>query len=260
MTFIYCTECNKYGCGTILIFDFLFLLKKVEVSKAQIIINSIKYKLSFLELKLIFRRGMDDDIIRILVATDNHLGYLGKDTVRSNDSFAAFEEVLITARKEKADFVLLAGDLFHENKPSRKTIHASIDILRKYCTGSDDVYIEILNNQEDIFKNRERKVNYENPFESICLPIFAIHGNHDDPSRDGISEPLSALDILSVSNLINYFGKSDQVDDIEITPILLQKANTRIALYGLGAVRDERLNRMWANKKVKFVKPTAEQV
>lgn len=57
---------------------------------------------------------MDDDIIRILVATDNHLGFLGKDPVRCYDSFAAFEEVLFTATKEKADFVLLGKILSYK--------------------------------------------------------------------------------------------------------------------------------------------------
>ena len=78
---------------------------------------------------------MDDDIIRIVISTDNHLGFMSKDPTRGEDSFAAFEEVLHTAKSRHADFVLLAGDLFHENKPSRKTIHATIDLLRKYCTG-----------------------------------------------------------------------------------------------------------------------------
>jgi len=39
---------------------------------------------------------------------------------------------------------------------------------------------------------------------NISLPVFIIHGNHDDPSGDGL---YSALDILSTSGLINYFGK-----------------------------------------------------
>ena len=41
-------------------------------------------------------RFMDDDIFRILVSTDNHLGFQDKSPVRYADSFAAFEEVLRT--------------------------------------------------------------------------------------------------------------------------------------------------------------------
>ena len=202
----------------------------------------------------------DGEVIRFLVSTDNHLGYCEKDPIRCNDSFAAFEEVLRTAKHKNVDFVLFAGDMFHENKPSRHTIHSTMELLRTYCLGGEPVFIEILNDQEDIFKASMGRVNYEDPFQSISLPIFAIHGNHDDPSREGTTgDALAALDLLAVSNLINYFGKSDRVEDIEIAPILIRKGTTKIAIYGLGAIRDERLNRMWNQKKVKFVRLTQDQ-
>lgn len=54
---------------------------------------------------------------------------------------------------------------------------------------------------------------------------------------------LCALDLLSVAGFVNYFGKAPNVDEIEINPILLRKGKTYLSLYGLGNVRDERLNR-----------------
>jgi double-strand break repair protein MRE11 len=54
----------------------------------------------------------DADTIRIIVSTDNHLGYNERDAVRGLDSFAALEEVLYLAKELQADMVLLAGDLF----------------------------------------------------------------------------------------------------------------------------------------------------
>lgn len=81
----------------------------------------------------------DDNTLRILLSTDNHLGYCEKDSVRGMDSFAAFEEVLRIAKWKKVDFVLLSGDLFHENKPSRLTMHRTMEILRRYCMGPDAV-------------------------------------------------------------------------------------------------------------------------
>lgn len=203
---------------------------------------------------------MDDNIIRIIVSSDNHLGFNEKDTIRGDDSFASFEEMLYKSRQEKADLVLLAGDLFHENKPSRRTLFIAMEIFRKYCLGPDPIYTEILNDQTEIFRSNRGAVNYEDPYLSVSLPIYAIHGNHDDPSREGGNgEALAALDLLSVNNIVNYFGKTEKVDDIELTPILMRKRNTYIAIYGLGAIRDERLNRMWNMKKVKFVRPTKEQ-
>ena len=203
---------------------------------------------------------MDDDIVRILVSTDNHLGFMERDAVRCDDSFAAFEEVLCVAKHKKVDFVLMAGDMFHENKPSRRTLHATMELLRKYCLGEDPIFIEILNDQKEIFKTSQEKVNYENPYQAVSLPVFGIHGNHDDPTREGGNgDVLAALDLLAVSNLYNYFGKVDRVEDIEINPLLIRKGNTKLAIYGLGAIRDERLNRMWNQKKVKFVRLTQEQ-
>ena len=66
---------------------------------------------------------------------------------------------------------------------------------------------------------------------------------------------LSAIDLVSVSGLLNHFGKPASVDNIEISPVLLQKGTTKLALYGLGSVRDERLHKTFCNKKVKMLRP-----
>lgn len=65
----------------------------------------------------------DLDTLRILLSTDNHLGYAEDDNVRGNDSFSALEEVLFLAKEYRCDMVLLAGDLFHHNRPSRRTLY-----------------------------------------------------------------------------------------------------------------------------------------
>lgn len=88
----------------------------------------------------------DADVLRILIATDNHLGFREHDPVRGGDSFEAFDEVLRIAKHEQVrgcgrgahpgangprtmlacpqvDMVLLGGDLFHDNKPTRYTLH-----------------------------------------------------------------------------------------------------------------------------------------
>ena len=102
---------------------------------------------------------MDDEIIRIMISSDNHLGYMEKDSVRCDDSFAAFEEVLIRAKQKGADLVLLGGDVFHENKPTRRSLHSSMDILNKYSYGDSPVYIQVLNEESEIFHTRNKRVN-----------------------------------------------------------------------------------------------------
>ena len=180
------------------------------------------------------------DHMRILVATDNHLGYKEDDLVRKDDSFDAFEEVFQIAVDKDVDLVLLGGDIFHQNKPSKRTICKTIEILRKYCLNDKKkVEFEVLNKDEGVFSTKFGSET--NSFE-VGLPTFTIHGNHDDPA--GVDQ-VSPLDILSSSNLLNYYGKSkiegEGTGSVSIKPVLLGKGKTRVALYGLGWIKDERL-------------------
>lgn len=91
---------------------------------------------------------------------------------------------------------------------------------------------------------------------SIRIPIFMIHGNHDDPS--GL-EYLSNIDLMSSNNYVNYFGKVTNIEDIEVVPILFRKGATKIALYGIGHIKDERLNMAFENKRIKFKRPLKDK-
>lgn len=42
-------------------------------------------------------------------------------------------------------------------------------------------------------------------------------------------------DLLAVTNLVNYVGKQDAIDQVRIAPILLRKGTTRVAFYSLGS-------------------------
>lgn len=50
-----------------------------------------------------------------------------------------------------------------------------------------------------------RRINFESPNHNIGLPVFTIHGNHDDPTG---TTSLSAVNVLSTAMLVNYFGKA----------------------------------------------------
>jgi len=155
--------------------------------------------------------------------------------------------------------VLLAGDLFHENKPSRQTLYKTMTILRRHTMGPNPVQFQISSNQAENFRSAVcNTVNYEDPYSCVDLPIFSIHGNHDDPTRDGGTDMLAALDLLAVNHLVNYFGRHDEVDKVQVSPVLIKKGGTKVALYGMGSMRDERLNRMWQGKKVRFLKANLE--
>lgn len=47
----------------------------------------------------------------------------------------------------QVDFILLGGDLFHDNKPSRRCLHSCITMLRKYCMGDTPVTFNLLSDQ-----------------------------------------------------------------------------------------------------------------
>lgn len=129
-------------------------------------------------------------------------------------------------------------------------------------------------------------VNYEDPNLNIGIPCFSIHGNHDDPQGTGPVSPaakcrmsyladrlqegaLCALDVLSVSGVLNYFGKIDLSPDeadstsdkgIRIKPILLRKGNSHLAMYGVGNVKDARMHYELRSNRVKMYMPEGGDV
>lgn len=176
--------------------------------------------------------------MKILITSDNHLGYKERDPVLSMDSFTTFEEILCIANIRDVDLIIQGGDLFHENRPSRFTLAQAISCIKKYTFGNRDLSLCC-----------NRKLNYEDPNINVAIPIVAIHGNHDDPTG---AFSTSALDILSSFNLINYLGQTQNVDFIEIEPLIF---NDEVALYLLGNIRDRRLYRTFLQKKVNFLRP-----
>ncbi len=71
-------------------------------------------------------------------------GVWEKDEVRREDSFEAFDEVLQLATKWGADAVLLGGDLFHENKPSRSTLVKAMETIKRHCMNDKPVPFQIV--------------------------------------------------------------------------------------------------------------------
>ncbi|KAI6778326.1 uncharacterized protein J7T54_005842 [Emericellopsis cladophorae] len=195
------------------------------------------------------------DTIRILIATDNHVGYEERDAIRKDDSWRTFDEILNLARTHDVDMVLLGGDLFHDNKPSRKSLYQVMRTLRKNCLGEKPCPLEFLSDAAEVFEGAFPQVNYEDPDINVSIPVFSIHGNHDDPSGEG---NFCSLDLLQASGLLNYFGRVAEADNIHVKPVLLQKGETKLALFGLSNVRDERMFRTFRDHKVKWYRPNLQ--
>lgn len=196
------------------------------------------------------------DTIRILITTDNHVGYLEQDPIRGDDSWKTFHEIMNLARTEDVDMVLQAGDLFHVNKPSRKSMYQVIRSLRLNCYGERPCELELLSDASLALDSTFNHLNYEDPNINVAVPVFAISGNHDDSGGEAM---LCPNDVLAATGLINHFGRITQNDDITVTPLLFRKGATNLALYGLANVRDERLFRTFASGNVKFLRPEDSQ-
>ena len=132
------------------------------------------------------------------------MGYNERDAIRGDDSWKSFHEVMCLAKEKDVDMVLLAGDLFHENKPSRKSMYQVMRSLRMNCYGEKPCELEMLSDPSEVFQGYDAleegmteiygidqanqknsafgHANYEDPDINVAIPVFSIHGNHDDPS------------------------------------------------------------------------------
>jgi double-strand break repair protein MRE11 len=196
----------------------------------------------------------DDSTIRILLTTDNHVGYKETDPIRGDDAGNSFHEIMMMAKQRNVDMVLQSGDLFHSNKPSKKSLYQVIRTLRLTCLGDKPCEMEVLNHGVLGLDKELDHVNYEDPNINVAIPVFGISGNHDD---SGGASMLSPMDVLSATGLMNYYGRLSENDNITVTPVLLRKGTTKLALYGLPNVRDERLFRTFREGNVKFLRPSA---
>ena len=56
-----------------------------------------------------------------------------------------------TGLQMQVDFVLLGGDLFHDNKPSRTTLVRAMEILSKYCLKPKPIAFKVLSDETKAF-------------------------------------------------------------------------------------------------------------
>ena len=131
-------------------------------------------------------------------------------------------------------------------------MQGAIEVLRNHCLGDREVGMEIISDQSATLHGNYRSVNWEDANYNVQLPVFAIHGDHDDPGGEG---GLSALDLLASANLLNYFGKVPNAESIALSPLLIRKGSTQVALYGLGHMPDDQLMRSLERQQFAVSRP-----
>ncbi|KAF0986716.1 hypothetical protein HZS_7895 [Henneguya salminicola] len=154
-------------------------------------------------------------LIEKSLATDIHLGFLENDAIRGNDTINTFEEILQIAKYE-------------------------------------DILTSPTKRRRLLFKISLPKFNIKDPNLNISIPLFSIHGNHDDPIG---MEGLCSLDIFSNAGLVNYFGKIQSSEKISIKPVMFRKGDSNLSIYGLGSLKDSRLQKMFKANLVQAEPP-----
>lgn len=164
--------------------------------------------------------------IKFAVVTDTHLGYEEGDSILQNDSFDAFDEALDIAERENVDFILHAGDMFNSACPSPSSIVRTNKIILKHS-------FTIPNDETQT--NPYRCTNSDGEV-NLKYPIFVINGNHDQPSGANMTSP---CEILSSCGLIYYFEKFIGDTKFILKPVLIERGDITVAIYGLTYINSE---------------------
>lgn len=193
------------------------------------------------------------DTFRILLTTDNHVGYMENDQIRGDDSWKTFAEILKIGRDNDVDMVVQGGDLFHINSPTKKSYYHVMRTLREQCWCDKPIEYRLVSDPSDAMATKHFVYPAEYDMNvNVGMPMYAISGNHDDATGEDL---LSPLDILSVGGLLNHFGRVIDNEKITVCPLLFNKGKTNLALYGLHSIREERLIKTILSGNLEFLEP-----
>jgi len=153
--------------------------------------------------------------MRIAIASDFHIGF-AKGSARSNEAFEQAKQAFDLALKEKADLLLLAGDLFNEAIPNQESwlqMFQLFSLLRKNSGSTSKV---------NYAKGTESK-----EFQFSYLPVIAIAGTHEFRSKDF----KNALDVLQEAGCLVYLHAAKAEFELN---------GEKIAVQGLSGVPEKK--------------------
>jgi len=155
--------------------------------------------------------------MKIAIIGDTHFGYKRFEA----DSFKQGEEALLSAA-EKADMLLLAGDIFDTRIPSMETLGKVASIFEKLKHRKWNVVHEKVEKGE---KDKRK------------IPIAAIHGTHERRTKENV-------------NPIQLLAKMNYLIDVDNNPVVFEKDNKeektgneekaeKVCIQGMGGVPDD---------------------
>ncbi|KDQ54195.1 hypothetical protein JAAARDRAFT_196931 [Jaapia argillacea MUCL 33604] len=132
-------------------------------------------------------------------------------------------------------------------------------LLREYTMGDTPIQRELLSDPDEgkATSFSFPAINYEDP--NFNTQFFRFTETTTTPKEGA----LCALDLFSTASLVNYMGKFDlpsnnadaQNSGIAIRPVLLQKLNTKLGMYGVGNVKDAQMHFELRSNRVRMFMP-----
>ncbi|MDO8537877.1 MAG: DNA repair exonuclease [archaeon] len=149
--------------------------------------------------------------MKIAIISDTHLGY-GRKTIRENEAFVNSSNAMKKAVEEKADLILMPGDLFDQAVPSPETLLQGFQLFGiANKAKKSDVIVEV---------NGERK-------EFNGIPIIAIHGTHEFRGKD-------------YANILSIFNESNSLIHVHANTAIISKNSEKFAIHCLGGVPEKK--------------------
>ncbi len=151
--------------------------------------------------------------MRIALLADLHMGFgfsSPREADRREDSFIQAEEALRLA-SERADVILIAGDLFDKRDPGIVVLERASRILN-IPHRRQDSGVKIVGDRVD-------------PRASRGVPVVAVHGNHDTRSADR-------------NNVLSLFHEAGVLIYVHGGRVILEKGSERVAVTGIGWIPD----------------------
>jgi DNA repair exonuclease SbcCD nuclease subunit len=154
-------------------------------------------------------------LLRIAVISDTHLGYAW-GTERGDDAMAQAEEAFDIAIKEKADIILLPGDVFDTRIPRPEVWAAALRLMQKPLLAgkSRAKFVKLVGS--------DKKVS---PIAFAGIPVVAIFGTHE---RRG-SHAVNPMQMLEHAGFVVLLHHSGAIFDVE---------GRKVCIQGLSGVPD----------------------
>lgn len=153
--------------------------------------------------------------MKIAIFSDLHIGF-AKGTKRDEEAFDQAAQAFKLAIKEKADLILLAGDLFNEAIPSQEAwiqMFKLFGLLRKEKGELQKV--------EYIKSDEKRQQSF------ACTPVISIAGTHEFRGKDF----KNALEVLQEAGCLVF---------IHAAKAVFEKDGEKIVVQGLSGVPEKK--------------------